>query len=86
MEPNTYKTDFSYFVRMAVKNDMPWKTEIDNCKIQMISLVSSSVGAKSFSSESSVFHGILFFKVNLTKCEKSGIKSLSTSKSILDVT
>ena len=26
MEPNTYKTDFSYFVRMALKNDMPWKT------------------------------------------------------------
>ena len=26
MEPDTYKTDFSYFVRMALKNDMPWKT------------------------------------------------------------
>ena len=26
MESNTYKTDFSYFVRMALKNDMAWKT------------------------------------------------------------
>ena len=26
MELNVYKTDFSYFVRMALKNDMPWKT------------------------------------------------------------
>ena len=26
MESTIYKTDFSYFVRMALKNDMPWKT------------------------------------------------------------